>query len=230
MTDTTATTGATALSGNGKPAESIEVKNPATGEVIGSVPTVPVDEVGAVVARARAAQPGWEALGFDGRAKVLLRAQKWLVDNGDRVARTIVSESGKAYEDAYLAEVGYGAAAFGFWAKTARKYLSDEKIRSSSPFVLGRKLVVRYAPVGVVGVIGPWNYPLNNSFGDCIPALAAGNSCVLKPASLTPLTSMLLAEGLRECGLPEDVFIVAPGSGEIGGELIDHVDFVMFTG
>ena len=96
--------------------------------------------------------------------------------------------------------------------------------------MLGRKLVIRYAPVGVVGVIGPWNYPLNNSFGDCIPALAAGNSCVLKPASLTPLTSLLLAEGLRECGLPEDVFIVAPGGGAVGAELIDHVDFIMFTG
>jgi acyl-CoA reductase-like NAD-dependent aldehyde dehydrogenase len=230
VTETTATGETAQVDGNGRPAESIEVTNPATGEVIGSVPAVPVDEVGAVVARARAAQPGWEALGFDGRAKVLLRAQRWLMDNGDRVARTIVSEGGKAYEDAYMAEVGYGAAAFGFWAKVAPKYLADEKIRSSSPFVLGRKLVVRYAPVGVVGVIGPWNYPLNNSFGDCIPALAAGNSCVLKPASLTPLTSMLLAEGLRECGLPEDVFIVTPGGGVVGQELIDHVDFVQFTG
>ena len=90
--------------------------------------------------------------------------------------------------------------------------------------------MVRHAPVGVVGVIGPWNYPLTNSFGDCIPALAAGNACVLKPASLTPLTSLLMAEGLRECAFPEDVFIVAPGSGEIGGELIDHVHFVQFTG
>jgi acyl-CoA reductase-like NAD-dependent aldehyde dehydrogenase len=230
VTDTTATTGAAALSGNGRPAESIEVKNPATGEVIGSVPAVPVEEVGAVVARARAAQPGWEALGFDGRAKILRRAQKWLVDNGDRVARTIVSESGKAYEDAYIAEVGYGAGAFAFWAKAAPKYLGDQRIRTSSPFVLGRKLVVRYAPVGVVGVIGPWNYPLVNSFGDCIPALAAGNACVLKPASLTPLTSLLLAEGMREAGLPEDVFIVTPGSGAVGQELIDHVDFVQFTG
>jgi acyl-CoA reductase-like NAD-dependent aldehyde dehydrogenase len=230
VTDTTATSEAAPATGNGKPAESIEVRNPATGEVIGSVPAVPVAEVGAIVARARAAQPGWEALGFDGRAKILRRAQKWLLDNGDRVARTIVSESGKAYEDAYVAEVGYGAAAFGFWAKTAPKYLADEKIRSSSPFVFGRKLVIRYEPVGVVGVIGPWNYPLNNSFGDCIPALAAGNACVLKPASLTPLTSLLLAEGMRECGMPEDVFIVTPGSGAVGQELIDHVDYVQFTG
>jgi acyl-CoA reductase-like NAD-dependent aldehyde dehydrogenase len=208
----------------------IEVQNPATGEVIASVPVLSVDEVEGVVARARAAQPGWEALGFEGRGRILRRAQKWVTDNLDRIARTIVSENGKAYEDALLAEVGYAAGAFGFWAQNAPKHLADERVRSSSPFVLGRKLVVRYAPVGVVGVIGPWNYPLTNSFGDCIPALAAGNSCVLKPASLTPLTSLFMAEGLRECGLPEDVFNVAVGGGDVGSELIDHVDAVMFTG
>jgi acyl-CoA reductase-like NAD-dependent aldehyde dehydrogenase len=229
VTDATTTT-PTETSGNGRPAESIEVKNPATGEVIASVPAVSLEEVPQLVARARAAQPGWEALGFDGRGKILRRAQKWLLDNAERVARTIVSENGKAYEDALLAEIGYASGAFGFWAKNAPKFLADEKIRSSSPFVLGRKLVVRYAPAGVVAVIGPWNYPLSNSFGDCIPALAAGNSCILKPASLTPLTSLLMAEGLRECGLPEDVFIVAPGPGAVGSELIDHVDCVMFTG
>jgi acyl-CoA reductase-like NAD-dependent aldehyde dehydrogenase len=208
----------------------IEVQNPATGQVIASVPALSVDDVEGVVARARAAQPAWEALGFEGRGRILRRAQKWVLDNGERIARTIVSENGKAYEDAMLAEVGYTAGAFGHWAKYAPKYLADERIRSSSPFVMGRKLVVRYAPVGVAGVIGPWNYPLTNSFGDCIPALAAGNSCVLKPASLTPLTSLFMAEGLRECGLPEDVFIVAAGGGDVGAELIDHVDYVMFTG
>lgn len=211
-------------------ADAIQVRSPATGEAIASVPRLPVEEVAGVVARARAAQPGWEALGFEGRARILRRAQRWALDNAERIARTIVSETGKAYEDALLAEVAYAAGAFGFWAKRAPRYLADERIRPSSPFVMGRRLVVRRAPVGVVGVIGPWNYPLTNSFGDCIPALAAGNACVLKPASLTPLTSMLMAEGLRECGLPEDVFIVAPGGGEVGGELVDHVDYVMFTG
>jgi acyl-CoA reductase-like NAD-dependent aldehyde dehydrogenase len=226
---TTQETAAAAERQDGRGA-TIEVQNPATGESIASVPAVSTDDVAGIVARARAAQPGWEALGFDGRGRILRRAQKWVIDNSDRIARTIVSENGKAYEDAQLAEVSYAAAAFGFWAKNAPKYLADERIRSSSPFVAGRKLVVRYAPVGVVGVIGPWNYPLTNSFGDCIPALAAGNSVVLKPASLTPLTSLLMAEGLRECGLPEDVFIVAPGGGAVGSELIDHVDYVMFTG
>jgi acyl-CoA reductase-like NAD-dependent aldehyde dehydrogenase len=215
---------------DGQPASRIEVENPATGESIASVPALSVADVAGVVARARVAQPGWEALGFEGRGAILRRAQRWLLDNSDRVTRTIMSETGKAYEDALLAEVLYAGGAFGYWAKNAPKLLADEKIRTSNPLVLGRKLVLRYAPVGVVGVIGPWNYPLTNSFGDCIPALAAGNACVLKPASLTPLTSLFMAEGLRECGLPEDVFIVAPGGGDVGGELIDHVDYVMFTG
>ena len=96
--------------------------------------------------------------------------------------------------------------------------------------MLGRKLVVRYRPLGVIGVIGPWNYPLTNSFGDCIPALAAGNAVILKPSEVTPLTSLLMAEALRECGLPEDVFLVATGDGATGAALVDEVDMVMFTG
>jgi acyl-CoA reductase-like NAD-dependent aldehyde dehydrogenase len=226
----TTTQHAAAARADGQPARTIEVTNPATGEAIASVPALAVEDVAGVVERARRAQSGWEALGFEGRGMILRRAQNWVLDNSERIARTIVSETGKAYEDAVLAEVAYAAGAFRFWTKNAPKYLADEKLRSSSPFVLGRRLVVRYAPVGVVGVIGPWNYPLTNSFGDCIPALAAGNACVLKPASLTPLTSLFMAEGLRECGLPEDVLIVAPGGGDVGGELIDHVDYVMFTG
>ena len=189
------------------------------------------EEVTEAVARARAAQPAWEAAGFAERARILRRMQKWTLDNAERIIATIVAENGKTYEDAQLAEISYVASAFGFWAKNAPDFLADEKVRSASPFVLGRKLVVRYAPVGVVGVIGPWNYPLTNSFGDCIPALAAGNSVVLKPATLTPMTSMLMAEGLRECGVPEDVFQVAVGEGsKIGNALIDAVDFIMFTG
>jgi acyl-CoA reductase-like NAD-dependent aldehyde dehydrogenase len=208
----------------------IEVENPATGEVIATVPDLTADQVAELAARGRAVQPAWEALGFEGRARVLLRAQKWLIDNADRVIQTIVSETGKAWEDAQLAEVFYGANAFGFWAKNAPKYLADEKIKSSSVLVKGKKLVLRYRPLGLIGVIGPWNYPLTNSFGDCIPALAAGNSVILKPSEITPLTSMLMAEGLRECGLPDGVFQVATGRGATGAALVDEVDMIMFTG
>jgi acyl-CoA reductase-like NAD-dependent aldehyde dehydrogenase len=210
--------------------DTIEVENPATGQVVRTLPVTAPAEVAGLVARARAAQPAWEALGYDGRARVLRRMQKWLVDNADRVAQTIVDESGKAYEDALLTEVAYGAGALGFWAKRAPRYLADEKVRTTSPFVLGRKLLVRYGPVGVVGVIGPWNYPLNNNFGDAVPALAAGNAVVLKPSQVAPLTSLLLADGLRECGLPEDAIQVVIGGADSAQALIDEVDFVMFTG
>ena len=74
---------------------------------------------------------------------------------------------------------------------------------------------MRHVPVGVVGVIGPWNYPLTNSFGDCIPALAAGNAVILKPSEVTPLTALLMGECVRECGMPDGVYQVAPGFGDL---------------
>jgi acyl-CoA reductase-like NAD-dependent aldehyde dehydrogenase len=159
-----------------------------------------------------------------------LRAQKWLMDNAEQVVSTIVSETGKTFEDASLAEIGYAGNAFGFWAREAPNYLGDEKVKSSQVLVKGKKILMRYRPLGLIGVIGPWNYPLTNSFGDCIPALAAGNAVILKPSEITPLTSLLMAEGLRECGLPEDVLQIATGRGETGAALVEQVDMIMFTG
>ncbi|HMC69771.1 MAG TPA: aldehyde dehydrogenase family protein, partial [Mycobacteriales bacterium] len=107
----------------------------------------------------------------------------------------------------------------------------DERVPSwNNPVAAGKKLIIRYAPIGVAGVIGPWNYPIANSFGDCIPALAAGNSVILKPSEVTPLSSLLMEEMMLECGLPEHVFQVATGDGSTGAALIRHVDCVMFTG
>jgi acyl-CoA reductase-like NAD-dependent aldehyde dehydrogenase len=209
----------------------IPVENPATGEIIGEIPVMDADEIQALAARARQAQPGWEAMGFDGRAKVLRRAQKWMLDNAERIIAVVVSEAGKTHEDAQLADFGYPVSALGFWAKEAPKYLADERLPSwNNPLAAGKKLVLRYAPVGVVGVIGPWNYPITNNFGDCIPALAAGNSVILKPSEVTPLSSLLMEQMMRECGLPESVFQVATGDGSTGAALIAHVDCLMFTG
>jgi acyl-CoA reductase-like NAD-dependent aldehyde dehydrogenase len=210
--------------------DGIPVENPATGEIIATVPDMSAEQVAEMAARARAAQPEWEAYGLDGRARILLRAQKWVMDNANRVVATICSETGKTFEDAELAEIGYAGNAFGFWAKQGPGYLADERVKSSQILVKGKKLINRYRPLGLIGVIGPWNYPLTNSFGDCIPALMAGNSVILKPSEVTPLTSMLMAEGLRECGLPENVLQIATGRGATGAALIEHVDMIMFTG
>ena len=210
--------------------EGISVENPATGEIVATVADLGAEAVAEMAARGRAAQPAWEAFGFEGRARILLRAQKWLMDNAEQVVSTIVSETGKTYEDATFAEISYGGGAFGFWAKHAQEYLADERVKSSQVLVKGKKLILRFRPLGLIGVIGPWNYPLTNSFGDCIPALAAGNSVILKPSEVTPLTSLLLAEAMLECGLPENVLQIATGRGATGAALVDHVDMIMFTG
>jgi acyl-CoA reductase-like NAD-dependent aldehyde dehydrogenase len=219
-----------ATNGAATGAGEIAVENPATGEVIAHVPDTSPEQVAELARAARAAQPAWEALGFEGRARILRRAQKWVVDHSERVIETIVSETGKTYEDALLAELMYAANAFGFWAKHAPSYLADQRVKSAAPLLKGKRMVLRYRPIGLVGVIGPWNYPLTNSFGDAIPALAAGNAVILKPSEITPLTSLLMADALRECGVPDGVFAVATGRGATGAALVDEVDMIMFTG
>ncbi len=215
----------------GSAATTISVDNPATGKVIGTIPLMGAEELEAMARQGRAAQPAWAAAGFEERGRVLRRAQKWMLDNADRIIEVVVSESGKTHEDAQLADLGYTVGALGFWAKEAPKYLADERVPSwNNPIAAGKKLLITYAPVGLVGVIGPWNYPIANSFGDCIPALAAGNSVILKPSEVTPLSSLLMAEMMHDCGLPEHVFQIATGDGSTGAALIAQVDTIMFTG
>ncbi|HWF53006.1 MAG TPA: aldehyde dehydrogenase family protein [Solirubrobacteraceae bacterium] len=209
--------------------DTIVVTAPATGEKLGEVPVMDAAAVAEKVQAARAAQPAWQELGFEGRAAIFHAAQKWLIANSQRMLDTICSENGKTFEDGQV-ELSVAAGSFAFWAKHAAKYLADEKLRSTSPLALGRKVLVRYSPVGVVGVIGPWNYPLVNLFCDAVPALMAGNSVVLKPSEVTPLTALLTAEMMKESGLPDGVLQVVTGVGPTAEALIDEVDFIMFTG
>ena len=211
----------------------IAVENPATGEVDRDRPgRCPPTEVAALVARARAAQPGWEALGFEGRAKVLRRAQKWVVDNADRIVdddRLRDRQDARRRAASTRSSTPRTRSASG--PSTRARYLADEKVRSANPFVAGRKLVVRYRPLGVIGVIGPWNYPLTNSFGDCIPALAAGNAVVLKPSR--GHAAHLAAASPRACAsaaCPRTSCWSPPATATTGAALVDEVDMVMFTG
>ena len=208
----------------------IAVENPATGQTIASVPDMDPARVKQLVDRARAAQPAWNALGFAGRAEVMYELRRWVVESRQRIVGTIVEENGKPPDEALLTELFYTCDSLGFWAKHGPKYLADERVRPHSPLLFGKNVIVRYRPYGVVGVIGPWNYPLTNNFGDAIPALVAGNSVVLKPSDVTPLTSLLIEEGFRAAGGTEDAFLVATGRGETGAALVDHADMVMFTG
>ena len=216
---------------NGHGVGAIPVENPASGAVITTVPNLDAEAVATLAAQGRAAQRGWAAAGFEDRARVMKQARVWMLDNAERVIDVVVSETGKTHEDAQLADLGYTVTALGFWANEAAKYLADERVPSwNNPFAVGKKLVLRYEPLGLVGVIGPWNFPIANSFGDCIPALMAGNSVLLKPSEVTPLSSLLMEEMMLECGLPEHVFQVVTGEGATGAALIGLVDAVMFTG
>ncbi|HEX6493236.1 MAG TPA: aldehyde dehydrogenase family protein [Candidatus Dormibacteraeota bacterium] len=204
-------------------------RNPATGAELGRVPDLAADDVHALVARARLAQPAWDALGFTGRGRLLTRMRSWVMDHTEELIAAIQAETGKVYEDAMI-EVGTLAGALAFWTRHAPRYLADERIRSLNPFVLGKRLRVRYVPRAVAGVIAPWNYPVALGLGDSVPALAAGCCVVLKPSEITPMSSLLLERALLECGIPEGVLQVATGRGETGAALVDEADVIMFTG
>ena len=222
-----ATTSAPAGAATDRP--SIAVENPATGEVIGHVPDMTA-EVPSLVARARAAQSGWAARPIAARAELMHALRRWRDADRARIVASTIAETGKTYEDAIMNEVFAFADALAYWAKRGEGHLRDERVRPSGPLVLGRRFVVRRRPLGVVGVIAPWNYPVTLGLGDSIPALVAGNAVVLKPSEITPLTTDLVVRGFREAGLPEELLLVATGRGDTGAALVDHVDMVMFTG
>ncbi len=210
--------------------DTIEVHNPATGDLIAEVPNTSAEDVAAAAARGRRAQPAWEAAGYKARADVMYALRYWVMQNRERILDAIVAENGKTREDAMLAEVWYLCDSLGFWAKNAEKYLADERVKTHSPLLIGKKVKVRYRPHELVGVIGPWNYPLTNGFSDCVPALMAGCAVLHKPSEVAPLATLLMEEGLREAGMPENVLQILTGAGDTGRALVDNVDMIMFTG
>jgi len=209
--------------------EEIAVQNPATGETITSIPVDSAESVAATVARIRANQPAWEALGFKGRREWLNKLRDWLLDNADRVADTLQSETGKVRAEATI-ETPYLADQINFYGSKAGKFLGEQKVRPNSALSASRKLRLRYSPYPVVGLISPWNFPLVLSLGDAIPALMAGASVVMKPSEVTPLgLSEIVKAWQDEIGGP-DVLAVVNGGAETATALIDNSDFVGFTG
>jgi acyl-CoA reductase-like NAD-dependent aldehyde dehydrogenase len=237
MEPTTATTGQTETgeptgSGNGSApgvVETFEVHRPTDGSVIETLEIASPEQVREVVARVRAAQPEWEAMGVKGRQRWLARWRDWLLDNRDRITDIVQDETGKVRGDSGLESV-YLEMAANFWGERAAEYLADETPTPGMLPTKVRRLRVRYRPYPVVGIISPWNFPLILSAGDAIPALMAGAAVVIKPSEFTPLELMEVVRGWKdEVGGP-DVFDVVNGMGETGGALVDEVDFMHFTG
>ncbi|MFJ9433072.1 aldehyde dehydrogenase family protein [Streptomyces sp. NPDC101490] len=202
----------------------IAVINPADEQVIGHVPAGTAEDVDAAVRAARAALPGWAATPPAERAARIAALRDALVARADEIAATVTAELGAPPRLAAAVHTGLPIAVAGSYAELAATHPFEERIGNSTVYA---------EPIGVVGAITPWNYPLHQIVAKVAPALAAGCTTVLKPAEDTPLTAQLFAEAVHEAGLPAGVFNLVTGVGPVAGQaLAEHpdVDLVSFTG
>jgi betaine-aldehyde dehydrogenase len=204
----------------------IEVVEPATGSVMAEVPQAGAEETDAAVARAKEAYPGWRALEPERRAAALHSVANLLEERQEELATLEARNAGKPIADA-RGEMGMVVETFRYYAAAPQRLLGD-----TIPVAGGVAMTFR-EPLGVVGLIVPWNFPLTIASWKLAPALAAGNTVVLKPAELTPLTALRFEELALEAGLPEGVVNVVAGPGRTCGQrLVEHPDVakVAFTG
>jgi succinate-semialdehyde dehydrogenase / glutarate-semialdehyde dehydrogenase len=208
--------------------ERMVVTQPFTGGPLGWVPKSDPDDVRAAVERSRAAQEDWAGTGFDERRQILLRFHDLVLDRQEEVLDLLQLEAGKARRHAFEEALDVAIVAR-YYANTLERHLGPRRRRGALP-LLTATWDLRH-PLGVVGVIAPWNYPLTLSISDSLPALAAGNGVVLKPDGQTPFTALWGAALLEEAGLPEGLLQVVTGSGaQLGTHIIEATDYIMFTG
>lgn len=209
--------------------ETVSVMNPATGETVGDVPDASRDDVWKAIDAAAKAFLTWAALPGLERGKILRRIFELMTERRDDLARLVTQENGKPFEEAKR-EVGFATGYFSWFAEEARRVYGE----IVPPPVTGKRLWVLRQPIGVVGAITPWNFPATMVTRKIAPALAAGCTVVLKPASATPLTALTLGRICEEAGLPAGVFNVVTGkrAGVIGQAMLDHpaVRKIAFTG
>ncbi|MFJ2177342.1 succinic semialdehyde dehydrogenase [Streptomyces sp. NPDC087851] len=201
---------------------------PFTGEKLADLPESTPEDVAAAYERARAAQPVWAARPVRQRAAVLLRFHDLLLERQAEVLDLIQLETGKARLHAHE-EVQAVAVAARHYGRQAAAYLNTRRHTGAVPLLT--KVSEARRPRGVVGQIAPWNYPLELSVGDALPAFVAGNAVVMKPDTETALTALWARDLLVEAGLPAEVFQVVLGEGPVvGPEVVRHADYVSFTG
>lgn len=204
------------------------VIEPFTGQTLYDLPLSTEADVESVFAQARIAQRAWAATPLRERSAIILRFHDLLMRGRHDVMDLVQRESGKARKDANE-EVLDVCITARHYARDARRLLKARRHRGAIPVLVG--VTERRAPMGVVGIIAPWNYPVALAAGDAIPALLAGNSVVLKPDVQTTLSALRMAALFDDAGLPSGVFTVVSGEGsEVGPMVIDRADFVMFTG
>ena len=200
---------------------------PFTGAPLGSFPLSSSADVARAARLARAAQRSWAQVPVRERAAVLDRLGALVLERQSEILDLIQMESGKSRRSAFE-EVADVAIVARHYAVRGPRYLADRREPGVLPLLTG--VTVHRRPVGVVGVIAPWNYPLTLALSEAIPALLAGNAVVIKPDVQTTLSALWAAELLEAAGLPGNLFLVVAGGPDVGAELIEHVDHIAFTG
>jgi succinate-semialdehyde dehydrogenase/glutarate-semialdehyde dehydrogenase len=208
--------------------QTLQVTNPATNEVLGSVPKMGAAETRRAIDAANRALPAWRALTAKERAQKLRRWHELLLENQDDLGRLMTLEQGKPLAEA-KGEIAYAASFLEWFAEEAKRIYGD----TIPGHQADKRIIVIKQPIGVTAAITPWNFPAAMITRKVGPALAAGCTMVLKPASQTPFSALALAELAERAGIPKGVFSVVTGSaGDIGGELTSNpiVRKLSFTG
>jgi succinate-semialdehyde dehydrogenase / glutarate-semialdehyde dehydrogenase len=208
-------------------ADSIALRNPRTGQPDGVLTATTDDELRAVAARLRSAQPQWEALGPDGRAEVLQRWKRSMIDRRESIEAALIADTGRKRES--IMEFDAMCGALDRWTRLAPELMEEKRFTSTMGFIDVARNLRAYQ---LVGIISPWNFPLVLSTIDLFPALMAGSAVVLKPSEVTPRFAAPLIESLEEVPELAAVFSVVIGDGSLGAAMVSEriVDLVCFTG
>jgi acyl-CoA reductase-like NAD-dependent aldehyde dehydrogenase len=209
----------------------LESFNPATGERIGAVPVTEPARVQSVVDDVAEVQPFWAQLQLADRARYMRRAAQVIIDHLDELTTLLTREQGKPRAESYSMELVPTIDALHWIADQGSRILADERIRYRQPFFLQKRSHFSFEPLGVVGVISPWNYPWSIPFGEVAIALMAGNGVVLKPAELTPLIGQRIQDVFERAGLPDGIVRTVHGDGQTGKALVEaSTNKIFFTG
>lgn len=213
------------------PGAEIICHNPATGEETGRAPLFMPEEVARAVDRAREAQPAWAARSFPERGHIIMEARRIILRELDEIALLISRETGKAMTEAISLELTPALDLMQYFARRTAGLLSPRSIDIGQYWFMGRASYEIYKPMGVVGIVSPWNFPWGTPLGEVVISLMAGNTVVLKPSELTPLTALKIKNVLTRAGLPDGVLQVTTGDGSTGAALVaSGVDKILFTG
>ncbi|CAA0106600.1 Putative succinate-semialdehyde dehydrogenase [NADP(+)] 2 [BD1-7 clade bacterium] len=210
----------------------LSLTNPANGEFLYDIECQTAEDVNAVIEKAHLAQPAWAALSVTQRVEYMMRLREQILDQQDRIIDVVIKETGKPMQDALTFEIYAVCAFISYWCKQASKTLKEETFRASGIMGLMKKVHMQYCPLGVVGVIAPWNGPFVLTANPTIQALLAGNTVVAKGSEITPICSKILEDLCRDAGFPEGVCQVLIGDGSTGAALTSSpmIDKVAFTG